>query len=156
LPDLARTLRRLAVGGPDAFYTGPVAAAIAESTWLSEADLAAHRSEWVEPLRYDYRGVEVCELPPNGQGAAALLALALFDGLEPSLHAQIEAMKLALADTRAVVHDGALPADFLDPDRLARLRGLVRDDRTLDPALTLPRAVRPTCAWWTGMAMPSR
>ncbi len=120
-PISRRTLRRLASGGPDAFYSGPVAAAIAEATWLSEADLAAHRSEWVEPLRFDYRGVEVCELPPNGQGAAALLALALYDGLEPSLHAQLEAMKLALAGTRAVVHDGPLPPDFLDADRLARL-----------------------------------
>lgn len=139
LPDLARTLRRLASGGPDSFYTGPVAAAVAEATWLSEGDLAAHRSEWVEPLRYDYRGVEVCELPPNGQGAAALLALALYDGLEPSLHAQLEAMKLALAGTRAVVHDGPLPPDFLDADRLAHLRSLVRDDAALDPELTLPQ-----------------
>ena len=70
LPDLARTIRGIASAGPDAFYAGPVAAAIASATWLSEGDLAAHRSEWVEPLRYDYRGVEVCELPPNGQGAA--------------------------------------------------------------------------------------
>ena len=139
LPDLARTLRRLASGGPDAFYTGAVAAAIADATWLAEADLASHRSEWVEPLRYDYRGVEVCELPPNGQGAAALLALALYDGLEPGLHAQIEAMKLALADTRAVVHDGPLPADFFDAERLARLRTFVRDDTVLDPPLVLPR-----------------
>ena len=63
--------------------TAICAASIAAATWLSESDLAAHRSEWVEPLRFDYRGVEVCELPPNGQGAAALLALALYDGLEP-------------------------------------------------------------------------
>ncbi len=139
LPDLARTLRRLASGGAEAFYTGPVAAAIADASWLSEADLAAHRSEWVEPLRYDYRGVEVCELPPNGQGAAALLALALYDGLEPGLHGQIEAMKLALADARAVVHDGALPVDFFDAERLARLRTLVRDDAVLDLALVPPR-----------------
>jgi len=139
LPDLARTLGRIASEGPDAFYTGTVAVAISEATWLAEADLASHRSEWVEPLRFDYRGVEVCELPPNGQGAAALLALALYDGLEPGLHAQLEAMKLALADTRAVVHDGPLPADFLDAERLARLRGLVHPDAALDPALALPR-----------------
>ncbi len=138
LPDLADTLRRLATAGPEAFYAGAVAAAIATATWLSEADLASHRSEWVQPLRYDYRGVEVCELPPNGQGAAALLALALYDGLEPGLHSQLEAMKLALAETRAVVHDGPLPSDFLDAARLARLRSLVRDDVALEPALGLP------------------
>jgi gamma-glutamyltranspeptidase/glutathione hydrolase len=139
LPELAATLRRVASGGPDAFYTGKVAAAIAAASWLSESDLAEHRSEWVEPLRYDYRGVEVCELPPNGQGAAALLALALYDGLEPGLHTQIEAMKVALADTRAVVHDGPLPEDFFGADRLARRRALIRDDAALDPVLELPR-----------------
>ena len=139
LPDLAGTLRRIAAEGPNALYTGSVAAAISEATWLSEADLAAHRSEWVVPLRYDYRGVEVCELPPNGQGAAALLALALYDGLEPSLHAQLEAMKLALADTHGAVHDGPLPSDFFDADRLARRRSLVHDDSALDPTLSLLR-----------------
>ena len=66
LPELAGTLRRIAGEGPGAFYTGPVAEAIAEASWLSEQDLAAHRSEWVEPLRVGYRGLEVCELPPNG------------------------------------------------------------------------------------------
>ena len=109
LPELAVTLRRIADEGPAALYGGEVAAAIAAACWLSEDDLAAHRSEWVEPLRRRYRGVEVCELPPNGQGVAALLALALYDGLEPGLHAEIEAMKLAFEDARAVVHDGPLP-----------------------------------------------
>lgn len=131
LPELAATLRRIAEQGPDALYTGEVAAAIAASTWLSEEDLARHHSEWVEPLRYAYRGVDVCELPPNGQGAAALLALALYDGLEPGLHAQVEAMKLALSDTEAVVHDGRLPDDFFALDRLAARRALV------DPAVAL-------------------
>ncbi len=133
LPELAPTLRRIAEEGPNALYGGEVAAAIAASTWLDEADLAAHRSEWVEPLRYEYRGVEVCELPPNGQGAAALLALALYDGLEPGLHSQIEAMKLALADTEAVVHDGMLPDDFFAPARLAARRALVDPTAALDP-----------------------
>ncbi len=140
LPDLASTLRLIAEGGPDAFYRGEIASAIASASWLSEADLEAHRSEWVEPLRLDYRGVEVCELPPNGQGAAALLALALYDGLEPGLHTQLEAMKLAMADTYAVVHDGPLPGDFLAADRLATRRGLVRADVALDPpSYVVPR-----------------
>jgi gamma-glutamyltranspeptidase/glutathione hydrolase len=133
LPGLERTLRLIAEDGADAFYGGELAAAIAEATWLSEPDLAAHRSEWVEPLRLDYRGVEVCELPPNGQGAAALLALALYDGLEPGLHMQIEATKLALADVYSVVHDGRLPGDFLAPGRLAARRALLRADAAIDP-----------------------
>ena len=100
--------------GPDAFYEA-IAAAIAAACWLSEDDLAAHRSEWVEPLRLAYRGVEVCELPPNGQGAAALIALGLYDGLEPGLHSQIEAMKLALADAYAHVADAPLPGAAARP-----------------------------------------
>ncbi len=139
LPELGATLRGIAEQGPVALYEGPVAAAIASSTWLSEDDLAAHRSEWVEPLRYGYRGVEVCELPPNGQGAAALLALALYDGLEPGLHSQLEAMKIALSDTRAAVHDGPLPEDFFGLERLAARRALVRPDAALDPAFDVPR-----------------
>jgi gamma-glutamyltranspeptidase/glutathione hydrolase len=139
LPDLAVTLRRIADEGPGALYAGEVAAAIATATWLAEDDLLAHRSEWVEPIRRVYRGVEVCELPPNGQGAAALLALALYEGLEPGPHSAIEAMKLALADTRAVVHDGPLPDDFFAEDRLAARRALVRRDAAVDVRLGLPR-----------------
>lgn len=139
IPGLASTLRRIAAEGPAGFYEGPVAAAIAQATWLSEADLAEHRSEWVEPLRREYRGVEVCELPPNGQGAAALLALALYEELEPGLHSGIEAMKLALADARAEIHDGPLPEDFFAPERLGSRRSLVTRERALDTAVVLPR-----------------
>ena len=140
IPDLAGTLRVLAVEGPDAFYRGRIAEAIAAASWLDEEDLAGHLSEWVEPLRYDYRGVEVCELPPNGQGAAALLALALYDGLEPGLHSQIEAMKLAFADVHAYVGDGPLPEQLLDPAHLATRRELVDPCRALEPgASVLPR-----------------
>ena len=133
LPGLERTLGLLAADGPDAFYAGPVAAAIASASWLDEPDLAAHRSEWVEPLRLAYRGVEVCELPPNGQGAAALIGLALYDGLEPGLHSQIESMKLALADVHAHVGDGPLPGALLEPAHLDERRRLVDPGRALDP-----------------------
>jgi len=138
LPELAGTLRRIAEDGPDALYLGEVAAAIAAVTWLDEDDLADHTSEWVEPLRRAYRGVDVCELPPNGQGVAALLALALYDGLEPGLHSEIEAMKLAFADARAVVHDGPLPAGLFAEERLAARRALVRPDRAGDASFRLP------------------
>lgn len=140
IPDLAATFETLATDGPAALYEGRVAAAIASACWLDETDLAAHRSEWVEPLRYDYRGVEVCELPPNGQGAAALIALALYDGLEPGLHSQLEAMKLALADAYAHVADAPLPAELLDPEHLTRRRGLLDPSAALDPVPSfLPR-----------------
>ena len=123
LPELAGTLRRIAEDGPDALYTGPVAEAIAAASWLASEDLAAHRSEWVEPLRIGYRGLEVCELPPNGQGAAALVALGLLDGLEdPALHELVEATRLGLADAYRHVADAPLPPEILDPARLAAMR----------------------------------
>jgi gamma-glutamyltranspeptidase/glutathione hydrolase len=130
LPELGRTLRRIAELGPSALYTGPVAEAIAAATWLDLDDLAAHRSEWVEPARLPHRGLEVCELPPNGCGCAALIALGIFDGLERvdplgRLHAQIESMKLALADAHRYIHDGPLPPLLLDPEHLATRQALV-------------------------------
>ncbi len=130
LPDLGRTLRRIAEHGPAGLYTGPTAEAIAAATWLEVDDLALHRSEWVEPLRFTHRGVEVCEIPPNGSGCAALMALGIFDGLEREnplgrLHAQIESMRLAFADAHRYVFDGPLPSLLLDPDHLERRRALI-------------------------------
>ena len=138
LPDLARTLRLVEREGPQAFYGGEVAEAIAGSSWLAVEDLAAHRSEWVEPLRLRYRGVEVCELPPNGQGAAALIALGLAEGLPDTLHSRIEAMKLALADVHGWVADGPLPEFLLDSEHLAVRRALVSPERALDPLPSEP------------------
>jgi gamma-glutamyltranspeptidase/glutathione hydrolase len=133
-PGAARTLRLIADTGAAAFYTGEVAAAIAAHSAATGGlftvdDLAAHTSTWVTPLRVSYRGYDVWELPPNGQGLAALLALGILDGLEPTPHAQIEAMKLGFADTHAVVADPDLapaPVDaLLDPAYLASRRVLV-------------------------------
>jgi gamma-glutamyltranspeptidase/glutathione hydrolase len=127
LPDLAKTLRAIARDGPDALYAGPVAAAIAAASWLSEDDLAAHRSEWVTPLRRAYRGVEVCELPPNTQGAAALVGLGIADGLDGDLHSEIEAAKLALDWAARAIGD--TPVDLPDVDAL---RARIAPDAALD------------------------
>ena len=85
-----------------------------------------------------YRGVEVCELPPNGQGAAALIALGLLEGLPDTLHSRIEATKLALADAYGQVADAPLPAFLLDPEHLAARRSLVVADRALEPEPSRP------------------
>ena len=77
-------------------------------------------------------------LPPNAH-AAALLALALYDGLEPGLRSQLEAMKIALSDTLAAVHDGPLPEDFFGLERLAAGRALGAPDAALEPSATSPR-----------------
>lgn len=137
LPELARTLRAIAEGGPDGFYGGPVAQAIADACWLSTEDLAAHRSEWVQPLRRSYRAIEVTELPPNGQGVAALLALAIFEGLAAEspverLHLQIETTKLALADAYRYIGDTPLPAWFMTPAHIDQRRALIRRDQASD------------------------
>jgi len=133
LPELAATLRRIASEGPDALYRGRVAEQIAAASWLGEADLADHASEWVQPLRLAYRGIEVCELPPNGQGAAALIALGLLEGLPDTLHSRIEATKLALADAYGHIADSPLPEFLLDAGQLAARRAHVRPDRALEP-----------------------
>lgn len=140
LPDHARTLTRLAASGCRDFYEGELAEAIDAFSretggLLRGSDLAAHRSEWVEPLAARYRNVEVWEIPPNGQGIVALAALGLLDGLpagsawdDPAgVHASIEAVKLAFADAQQHVTDpGHMvlpPSALLDPGYLERRRG---------------------------------
>lgn len=111
-PDIAKTLRLIAQQGRDAFYKGEIAQAIINtSSELGGAmrlnDLADFSSEWVEPLSTDYRGWTIYELPPNGQGMAALEMLNIMGTFTPDsagpqgtveLHKKIEAMKLAYAD----------------------------------------------------------
>ncbi|MBL8244794.1 MAG: gamma-glutamyltransferase [Rhodanobacteraceae bacterium] len=111
-PNLANTLQRIADGGRDAFYGGETADIIdayfrAQKGFLRKEDLAAHRGEWVEPVSTNYRGVDVWELPPNGQGIAALQILNILEGYDLAkygfgspehLHLFIEAKKLAFED----------------------------------------------------------
>ena len=110
----------------------------ASASWLERADLAAHEAEWVEPLRLAHRGVEVLELPPNGQGAVALQALALVEPLAgrdaaDRVHLQAEALKLAFADGYRYVADEPLPAGYLDPAYLAERRALIDRERAGSP-----------------------
>src|SRR5579859_456435 len=110
-PDKARALDLIARSGADELYRGEIAAAIVEYSartggLMSAADLAAHESTWVDPVSVRYHGYDVWELPPNGQGLAALLALGILDGLPGAgLHERVEAMKLGYADAQAYVAD---------------------------------------------------
>ena len=111
-PFLANTYRKIAKGGRDAFYKGDIAKTIGEfikeqGGFLSEKDLAAHKSEWVQPVSINYRGYDVWELPPNGQGIAALQMLQILKGYDFSniefgsaehLHLFTEAKKIAFED----------------------------------------------------------
>ena len=117
LPDHGKTLRKIAETSGEAFYRGEVADAIAEFSkktggFISKEDLENYRAEWVEPLHTEYRGHEVWEIPPNGQGMTVLMALNILKGFEfaekecaDTYHKQIEAMKLAFADTMEYVTD---------------------------------------------------
>jgi gamma-glutamyltranspeptidase/glutathione hydrolase len=142
-PVHAGTLRRLASEGPRDFYEGALAARIAEHAratggLIDGDDLAGFRSEWVEPISIAYRDHEVWEIPPNGQGIAALQALGIVEGtaMRESPHAsagswhwQIEAMKLAFADTYRYVADprrADVPiGGMLDAGYLASRRALM-------------------------------
>jgi gamma-glutamyltranspeptidase/glutathione hydrolase len=111
-PNLARTLTRIAEGGREAFYKGEIAEEI--GAWMKEhdgfltaEDMAAHTSDWVDPVSTNYRGVDLWELPPNGQGIAALQILNLLEpypvrewgyGSVEHLHHFVEAKKLAFED----------------------------------------------------------
>src|SRR5947207_9335869 len=118
-PGLALTLQTVAAGGPDAFYRGVIAEAVAAHLQslgglLDATDLAVHEGEWVEPLEGRYRDVTVAELPPNSQGSAALLALHLLDQAGPlpaegpeRHHVLIEAVTAALAERDAHLTDPA-------------------------------------------------
>jgi len=120
-PGLARSLGALAEGGKPAFYQGAIAEAVVAvireaGGCMSLDDLAAHTSTWTEPISTTYRGLRIYECPPNGQGLAALLALNLLEGFDLAglpplsagrLHLEIEAMRLAFADTRFFVADPA-------------------------------------------------
>ncbi len=156
LPAAAATLERIAATGGADLYTGQLAeqiAAHAAATGgaLTADDLAAHHPEWVTTLRLGHRDRIVHELPPNGQGIAALLALAILGhtdvaGHDPdgahAIHLQVEAMKLAFADTHAHVADPTAmrvdPAALLDPAYVASRAALLDPERAGEPGHGLP------------------
>jgi gamma-glutamyltranspeptidase/glutathione hydrolase len=120
-PNLANTLERIGNEGRDAFYKGDIARVIGEymqanGGFLTYEDLAAHTSAWVEPVSLNYRGYDVWELPPNGQGIAALQILAILEqfdvaamgfGSSDYIHIFLEAKKLAFEDRARFYSDPA-------------------------------------------------
>jgi gamma-glutamyltranspeptidase/glutathione hydrolase len=119
LPELGRTMQMIAEGGKDAYYRGDIAKKIAAFVqelggWLTEQDLAEHHSDWDEAISVNYRGVDVWECPPNGQGIAALIALNLAEGFDIAsmgpqspdrYHFLIESMRRGYADALQYVAD---------------------------------------------------
>jgi len=149
-PYLAATLENIARGGRDVFYKGDIARTIErymkdQGGFLSYEDLSNHKSEWVEPLSVNYRGYDLWELPPNGQGTAALQILNILEGYDIAsmgfgsqeyIHVFVEAKKLAYEDRAKYYSDpdfNALPIEeliskeyaaerrqLIDPNRAAR------------------------------------
>ncbi|WP_300556949.1 gamma-glutamyltransferase [Maricaulis sp.] len=138
-PDLANTYRLIAEGGRDAFYDGPIAQTIHDymeriGGWIAYEDLAAHRTEWVEPLSVNYRGYDVWELPPQGQGIAALQMLQTLEAYDLSsmgfmsaeaIHLMVEAKRLAFEDRARFYSD---PAFYDEADPHALYAELISDD----------------------------
>jgi gamma-glutamyltranspeptidase/glutathione hydrolase len=152
--DHARTLELIAETEGEAFYRGELAERIhryAEETdgFLRYEDLSSFEPEWVEPLSVRYHGFDVWELPPNGQGLVALIALGILDAWEFSskegvdtYHRQIEALKLAMTAGKAVITERQRmpvePEELLDPAYLASLRGRIRD-YAQEPEVVIPK-----------------
>ncbi|MBX3726477.1 MAG: gamma-glutamyltransferase [Xanthomonadales bacterium] len=143
-PFLADTLEAIARGGRDAFYKGDIARVVgeyiaAQGGFLDAGDFAAHEGEWVEPVSTTYRGVEVWELPPNGQGIAALQILNLLEpydlagygfGSPEHIHLFVEAKKLAFEDRARWYADPTFqpaPVERLIGKDYARERGALID-----------------------------
>jgi len=149
-PDHAKTLELIAQTRGAAFYHGEIAQAIAAHSkvhggLMTADDFAAHAPDWVEPLAQDYRGYTLHELPPNGQGIAALMALGMLQHFDvarfpvdaaDSVHLQIETMKIAFADVYRYVSDPqsmtVRNAELLDPAYLAARAKLVDMKRAQD------------------------
>ena len=157
IPNLARTFRLIAEGGRDAFYSGEIAENIVKFSnenggLFTMQDFEAHNSNWVEPISVNYRGYDIYEIPPNGQGIAALIALNIVEGFDIAamghntpehLHHAIEAMKLGFAALYEYVTDPGfvdVPVDGLLSDAYtAQQRARISAER----ANTAPTAGAP-------------
>jgi gamma-glutamyltranspeptidase/glutathione hydrolase len=152
---LARTLEELARTKCESFYRGELADkidAFSQRTggYLRREDLANYQPEWVEPISTNYRGYEVWEIPPNGQGLVALMALRVLEGFDIShrddpltLHRQLEAMKLAYTDGRTHITEPASMTyqveELLSDDYTSKRRNMI-GERAIDPAPGKPDA----------------
>ena len=149
-PNLARTLRALARDGREGFYKGEIGKAIVDyfqknGGFITMEDLAGTKADWVEPISTNYRGYTVYEIPPNGQGITALIALNILEGFDlASLSAQpdryyhtlIEATKLAFADRNRYIADPTFAkvpvTELLSKEFAAKRRALIDANNALD------------------------
>lgn len=146
-PFLANTYKKIAAGGRDAFYKGDIARESAkfiqeQGGFLAYEDFAAHKSDWIEPVSTNYRGYDVWELPPNGQGIATLQMLNIIEGYDFSkipfgsaehLHIVNEAKKLVFEDRAKYYADADFMkvsvADLLSKEYAKERRALINPDK---------------------------
>lgn len=156
-PGLARTLELIAASQGEAFYRGELAeaiqrAALASGGALRVSDFEAHQADWIEPIASPYRHIRLHELPPNGQGVAAQIALAILDRFDPppldsceAIHLQIEAMKIGIR--AAFDHIAEIDAmrvsieELLDCDSLDRAASLIDPQRANQEPVALPTSM---------------
>ena len=149
-PQLAATLEKIAAGGRDAFYRSDLTRTICsfireQGGFLGERDFSEHASEWVDPISTTYRGYDVWELPPNGQGLSVLQMLNVLEGYDlramgfgtpATMHTFIEAKKLAFEDRARLYTDPEFSktpiAELNSKDYAAKRRALIRPDRAAD------------------------
>ena len=154
-PDLAKTLGDIAATRGESFYRGALAerieaAAVAAGGALRKTDLASHRADWVTPLAQDYRHITLHEIPPNGQGLAAQIALGILRHVEPAqldsaagFHQELEAMKIAIR--AAFEHFADADSMRITPEALLDEQSLARAARRIsNRALPLPPVALPT------------
>jgi len=145
--DLANTYEKIAIKGRDAFYRGEIARTIdafmsKHNGFLSYEDLASHKSNWIEPVSSNYRGYDIWELPPNGQGTAALQMLNILEGYDIAsmgfgsadyLHVLTESKKLAYEDRAKFYADPSFSKiplkELLSKEYSEKRRALIDDDK---------------------------
>lgn len=152
----ADTLEALAATRCESFYRGEIAERIdafsrATGGYLRADDLAAHTAEWVDPISTSYRGVDVWEIPPNGQGLVALMALNIMSGFDDLharddirvLHRQCEAIKMAFSDGQQYIAHAPFmrtPVTALLSSKYARTRRQLIGEHAIDPVAGKPQA----------------
>lgn len=161
--DLAASLHEIAMTRGESFYRGPLADKMIETSsadggLMTIDDLADHQPFWIDPISMKYRDYRLHEIPPNGQGLAALVALGILDqfdlsdrgpNLADTVHLQVEVMKFGLADIATHLADPeCLRTDLeslLDPDRLKKLTEQIDMQTAKFPEASLPEEQGTVC-----------
>ncbi|MEK4487665.1 gamma-glutamyltransferase family protein [Psychrobacillus sp. FSL H8-0484] len=147
-PCHAKTLRTIGESNARDFYEGKIADQIdtfmkKHGGYLSKSDLLSYKPQWVEPISVNYRGYDVWEIPPNGQGMVALMALNVYKNLEKpkwqcadTIHQQIEAMKVAFMDGQAFItepEEMPISVEYLLSEEYAKKRSITIKDEASNP-----------------------